>query len=275
MTRILSMIVAFSFVASITATPAYSAQTQIMVGVRNSMHATLVTPDGPGPYPGVLILHTSGGLEDAVIAFANRLAGEGYVCLVPAFMAAYGLSAQSRDEAFTRDGDAIYADLVAALTTLQNNPKVQGSKLAAVGFSAGGYFAIWLALTDKVQGAVGYYGAYSGAGTDKKLTRFEKLASASSAPILILHGADDATVPLIAARRLASILDNVKAPYQIQIYPDAGHLFDRGASQPVTTGFMRGPRGPARGGSSTGDSDANVDAWTRTLDFLRTNISAH
>ncbi len=237
------------------------------------MHATLVTPDGPGPYPGVLILHSSGGLEDADLAFANRLAGEGYVCLVPAFMAAYGLSAQSRFDAFTRDGDAIYADLVAALATLQSNPKVQGAKLAAVGFSAGGYFAVWLALTDKVNGAVGYYGAYSGAGTDKTLTRFERLASASSAPVLILHGADDATVPVAAALRLASILENVKAPYQIQVYPDAGHLFDR-ASPPVI-GFMHGARGPARGGSSSGDSKANVDAWARTLDFLHSYTSAH
>lgn len=254
--------------------PVFAAQTDVTVGVQNRMHATLVTPDGPGPYPGVLILHTSGGLEDADLAYANRLASEGYVCLVPAFMAAYGLSAQSRFDTFTRDGDAIYADLVAALVTLQNNPKVQGSKLAAVGFSAGGYFAVWLALTDKVQAAVGYYGAYSAAGTDKTLARFQHLASASSAPVLILHGADDDTVPVIAARRLASILDNVKAPYQIQVYPDAGHLFDRGISRP-DAGFMRRARGPELGGSSDGDSKANIDAWNRTVDFLRTYVGAH
>ncbi|MGH7717088.1 MAG: dienelactone hydrolase family protein, partial [Vulcanimicrobiaceae bacterium] len=232
MTSIRCLVLAAAVISTIPIGPAVAAQTEIAVGVRNTMHATLVTPDGPGPYPGVLILHTSGGLEDADLAFARRLAAEGYVCIVPAFMAAYGLSAQSRDDAFTRDADAIYTDLVSALGTLQSNPKVQGSKLAAIGFSSGGYFAVWLALTNKVQAGVGYYGAYSGAGTDKALTRFQALASASSAPILILHGADDATVPIRAAQRLASILDKIKAPYQIQVYPDAGHLFDRDGFRP-------------------------------------------
>ncbi|HEY1728223.1 MAG TPA: dienelactone hydrolase family protein [Candidatus Baltobacteraceae bacterium] len=269
-----SVILALAIAVSVAPPPVSAAQTEITVGVRKSMHATLVAPDGPGPYPGVLVLHTSGGLEDADLAFATRLAGEGYVCLVPAFMAAYGLSAQSRDEAFTRDGDAIYADLVSALDTLQNNPKVQGSKIAAIGFSAGGYFAVWLALTNKVQAAVGYYGAYSGAGTDKELTHFERLANASSAPILILHGSDDRTVPVHAALRLASILENVKTPYQIKIYPNAGHLFDRADAARPAGGYMRSGRGPARGGTDAGDSDANIDAWTRTMDFLRTYVSA-
>ena len=146
--RTVLFVLALAVVSSMLARPVSADQTEITVGVRNRMHATLVTPDGPGPYPGVLILHTSGGLEDADLAYANRLAGEGYVCLVPAFMAAYGLSSESRFDAFTRDGDAIYADLVAALAALQSNPKVNGSKLAAIGFSAGGYFAVWLALTD-------------------------------------------------------------------------------------------------------------------------------
>ena len=270
--RRLALILALT--SCIATGPVSAAQTEITVGVHNAMHATLVTPDGPGPYPGVLILHTSGGLEDADIAFAQRLAGEGYVCLVPAFMAAYGLNAQSRDEQFTRDADAIYADLLSALETLQSNPKVGPSKLAAIGFSAGGYFAVWLALTGKVQAAVGYYGAYSGAGTDKRQTRFENAASASSSPILILHGADDATVPVVAARRLASILENAKAPYKIQIYPRAGHLFDRGGF-PHTAGGPRGNmHGHAVSGDQSGDLDATVDAWTRTLDFLHAYVSA-
>lgn len=248
--------------------PALGAQSEITVGVRNNMRATLVTPDGPGPYPGVLILHTSGGLEEADLAFAKALANEGYVCMLPAFMAAYGLTAASREETFTRDATSIYADLVGALGVLQHNPKIQGSKLAAIGFSNGGYFAVWLALTNKVQAAVGYYGAYSGAGTDKAQTRFAKIATASSAPILILHGANDSTVPVQAARRLASILESAHAPYEIQVYRDTGHLFDRGGFSPTAT-FRRNPRQSASSGSDTGDSAADTDAWARTLHFLQ------
>jgi Dienelactone hydrolase family len=65
------------------AVPSSAAETAIKVGVHNTMQATLITPAGLGPYPGVLVLHTSGGLEPADLEFARQLAREGYVCLVP------------------------------------------------------------------------------------------------------------------------------------------------------------------------------------------------
>jgi len=33
----------------------------VMVGVKKSMEATLFTPAGPGPFPSVVVLHTSQG----------------------------------------------------------------------------------------------------------------------------------------------------------------------------------------------------------------------
>jgi carboxymethylenebutenolidase len=264
-----ALVLILAIASSFAVRPALGAQSEIIVGVRHNMHATLITPDGPGPFPGVLILHTSGGLEDADLAYAKLLANEGYVCLVPAFMAAYGLSAQTRQETFTGDATPIYADLVSALDILQNNPKVQGSKLAAIGFSNGGYFAVWLALTNKVQAGVGYYGAYSGAGTDIKETRFAQVATASSAPILILHGANDSTVPVEATRRLAGILENAHAPYEIQVYPDTGHLFDRGGFNPKAG---KSSRLAVPNAADTGDLAADGDAWTRTLHFLQTYL---
>jgi carboxymethylenebutenolidase len=264
-----SLVAIFVVVAtSLAAAPSFAAQSEITVGVHGNMRAILVTPDGPGPYPGVLVLHTSGGLEEADIAFAKALADVGYVCIVPAFMAAYSLTAATRQETFTRDAGPIYDDLVNALGVLQSNPKVQGSKLAAIGFSNGGYFAVWLALTSKVQAGVGYYGAYTGAGTDIAESRLAKAAAASSSPVLILHGANDTTVPPGAARRLAGALDGAQVPYEIHIYPDTGHVFDRGGFVPGAA-FKNNPRLSGLAGSDSGDAAAESDAWTRTLDFLQ------
>ena len=232
------------------ASGAGAASTSLTVGVRHNMNATLITPDGPGPYPGVLILHTSGGLEPADLAYAQRLAQAGYVCLVPAFMAAYGISAQDRRVTFTTDAQPIYADFVDALAQLRQQPQVAGSKLGAVGFSNGGYFAAWLAATGAVQAAVSYYGALSGGGTDTQLQRFQQVFTAGSSPLLILHGTADATVPVEAARRLAGILNAVHAPYAIQLYPGAGHRFERDLA-------------------SGADRAAADDAWQRTLVFLK------
>jgi len=148
-----------------------------------------------------------------------------------------------------RDAGPIYADLVDAVTVLQHTGGVNGAKIGAVGFSNGGYFALWLAATTKVQARVSYYGALSGAGTDKSLARFAQVFTASSSPVLILHGTADDTLPVAAAQRLASILDATGSPYQIQIYEAAGHRFERDLA-------------------SAADQSAATDAWQRTLSFL-------
>lgn len=186
---------------------------------------------------------------------------------------AVGVHGNMRAETFSSDGDAIYADFVQAIGVLRSDPKVQGGNIGAVGFSNGGYFAVWLALTAKVQAAVSYYGAYTGAGGDLSETRFRRLASATASPILILHGLDDQTVPVAAARRLTGILSGAHAPYEMQRYPDAGHAFDRGGLLPPIVGAHAREFRVAEPGNDPGNKAASVDAWARTLAFLQKCLS--
>src|SRR6185312_13699609 len=176
------------------------------------------TPDGPGPYPGILLLHTSAGLKGADIAYAKQLVSQNYVVLVPAFMAAYGITGRTRQATFTTFADPIYGDFVAALDMMAHQPKVAGRKLGAIGFSNGGYFALWLAATNKVAAGVAYYGALTGAATDRGLSRFRAVFIKGSAPVLILHGTSDNTVPAWAAENLAAIVKAAGSPYQVQMY---------------------------------------------------------
>jgi carboxymethylenebutenolidase len=233
--------------------PALADEATVQVGVQHKMRALLMRPDGPGPYPAILVLHTSGGLQDGDTDFARRLVPQGYVALVPAFMEAYGLTSRTRSETFTVDADPIYADLVSALDQLAQNDKVKGSRLGAVGFSNGGYFAMWLAAAGKVQAAIGYYGAYSGAGTDRSLGRFRQVFNKASAPVLILHGNSDGTVPVQLAQNLATIVSAAQAPVQMQIYSSVDHRFDREPGSPAAAA-------------------AAADSWTRSLDFLAKNL---
>src|ERR1700735_4895245 len=46
-------------------------------------HGSLHVPDGAGPWPGVLVFPDAGGLRDTFRAMGDRLAGLGYVALVP------------------------------------------------------------------------------------------------------------------------------------------------------------------------------------------------
>jgi carboxymethylenebutenolidase len=240
--------VAAAAMLTVTRVPSIAASTSLSVGVKQNMEATLFAPDGAGPYPGVLVLHADGAVRPADLSFASRLADQGFVCLVPAFMKAYGLTNQTRQTAFTADAEPIYADLVSALGMLQHLDKVRGSKVGVVGFAGGGYFAMWLAATSKVEAAVAYYGDFAGAHMDKSLARFRALFTSSSAPVLILHGTGDLTAPADVAQQLASILQAVHAPHDIELYPGADHEFDRSAS--------------------AADFSAANFAWERTVAFL-------
>lgn len=135
---------------------------------------------------------------------------------------------------------------------MRTTPKVDGKHLGAVGFSNGGYFALWLAATNQIQAGVSYYGAVTGGGTDPGLDRFRQTFTTHSAPVLILHGTNDLTVPFEKAAALNSFLTSIGAPHEFHLYDGADHRFER------TYG------------------DANIaaagDAWARTLAFLNANL---
>jgi dienelactone hydrolase len=229
----------------------------IQVGAKKKMAAHLILPEGQGPFPAVLVLHTSSGLRPKDLDYAKRLAGEGYVCLVPAFMEAYGITNQTRQATFTTYGDEIFADLVDAVELLKKRPEVAQEKIGAVGFSNGGYWAMLLAARAKIRAGVSYYGAFTAAGADRSLKRFQQVFTKESSPVLILHGSRDTTVHADSVQRLFSILDEKKSPYDGKIYSGAGHSYDRAGD----------------GIDAKADADAAADSWTRTLAFFRQHLS--
>src|SRR5262245_13535721 len=224
---------------------------KIQTGVNQKMEATLYMPAGAGPFPAVLVLHTSSGLRPSDHGYASRLADQGYVCLVPDFFTPYDLSDSNRRLTFTTHGKAIYADFVAARDMLKKMKEVQADRIGAVGFSNGGYWALLLAARGDIQAGVGYYGAVTGAGTDNSLSTFRAAFSSSSSPVLVLHGARDDTVLPRYAEHLKSILVEAKAPFEYQMYESAGHSFERGKNP---------------------DPGAADDAWQRSLRFFDTTL---
>jgi carboxymethylenebutenolidase len=223
---------------------------QLKTGARQAMEATLYKPAGAGPFPAVLILHTSSGLRPPDHAYASKLADEGYICLVPDFFKAYGLGQGNRQQTFTTHAQGIYADFIAAIDMLKKMQGAQADRIGAVGFSNGGYWALLLAANGQIQAGVSYYGAVTGAGTDKSLRVFQTAFTDKSSPVLVLHGARDTTVDPQYAEFLVSMLKKANVPHEFRLYPSAEHSFERGNL----------------------DSEAAADGWERTLRFLNATL---
>ncbi len=227
---------------------------QVKVGVRKNMEATLYTPNGAGPFPTVLQMHTSGGWQEADRGYCANLAREGYICISPAFLKAHAITnAELRRKSFTSEAKPIYDDFVEIIGELNALPEARPGAVGAVGFSNGGFFAALLAATRRVKAGVAYYGAFDGAHTHPDLDVFSKWWTRDSAPMLVLAGESDTTIGKAPPARLEQIMKSVGAPYEIKWYPGTGHDFDRSG--------MTGPNNAA----------SAADAWRRTLAFLRAN----
>src|SRR5271165_6840770 len=92
-------------------------------------------PDGPGPYPGVVVIHEAYGLDDATHRAAERLADAGYAALAVDLFGSgnravcmtrllAGLQLRPLDNPGIRD-------LRAALTALAARPEVDPERLGA------------------------------------------------------------------------------------------------------------------------------------------------
>ena len=50
-------------------------------GQGRTLKAYFAAPDGPGPFPGVLVIHEAFGLNDNIRDITRRFAGQGYAAL--------------------------------------------------------------------------------------------------------------------------------------------------------------------------------------------------
>lgn len=229
------------------------------LGAGKRMKAELILPDGKGPFPAVLVLHTSGNMEGADIIFAKKLSREGFACLVPYYFDAYDISYNGRKQAFGKYAEPILEDFISEIEFLRSDGRVKASKVGAVGFSMGGYWSLVLAAKGEVQAGVSYYGAMTGTGRNMRFP-LEKMFTKASLPVLILHGALDDTIPVASAEEVVKAVEQSHTPYEVRIYDGAEHRFDRNTKMHRQQS-MRGP-------GDTFDVEVTKDSWNRTLNFF-------
>ena len=220
------------------------------------IYSPLQMPKG-ARLPAILIMH-GGGFNDGdkarprEINFCTNLVSQGYVCM----SINYRLRKKAGDVTWPQ---SVY-DAKAAVRWLRKNCvclQIDPDRIGAMGGSAGGNLAAMLALTQPKDGfdlkepygefssavicGVDFYGAVKLMDYhDMKMfnqTRAEApelyvkaspvtYAHKNAAPLLIVHGTADATVPQSQSEALADALEKAGAAHDLVIIPGAAHTFN-------------------------------------------------
>jgi carboxymethylenebutenolidase len=118
--------------------------------------------------PGVIVLHPWWGLNDDVIAYADRLAAEGFAVVAPDMMGGKVASTVEEAERLVGEVEGEGADPAVdaiALAAVDDLAARLGptSRIGVLGFSFGAAYAILLpAERDRLVATVLYYGVYTG-----------------------------------------------------------------------------------------------------------------
>jgi len=142
-------------------------------GAVTEMTTYLARPAGSGPWPAVLLGFEMFGVTGYLRRVAERLAGAGYVAMVPDFYHRYSSSdspvqlsadAEGRSRGLELVGDLrrerVLADVQAALQHLAARQDTRGTA-AMVGLSAGGHIAYYAATQVPLAALVVFYPGWS------------------------------------------------------------------------------------------------------------------
>jgi carboxymethylenebutenolidase len=216
--------------------------------------AVVASPDGSGPWPGVVIVHdmvsaTSGGLPGII----DRVAAAGHVVIAPNLYSRGGpLRCVTRvvTELRRLRGRA-FDDVRAARDRLTADPRCNG-RVGILGFCMGGGFALVMA-TDGFDAAAPFYPSFPA-------DRYDEILD-GACPVVASFGSRDPVLPG-AGPCLETGLTHRGVAHDVKIYDGTGHSF----ANPY-------PAAPLLRILGFGyDQDSADDAWGRVFTFFNEHL---
>ena len=192
----------------------------------------LFKPAGDGPFPALVLMHPCAGLPASFKSgetggsWAERLLSWAYVVLVVDSFTTRGLAEACGGQGAPQR----IADAHGALLFLARQPFVDPNRIAAIGFSQGGHFAMSAVEQREVE--------LFEEQDDRKfkaVVAFYPLCLAGggmTAPTLILIGDLDEWTPAAACRNMLARRSGKGSPVTLIAYPGAHHSFDVPVLQP-------------------------------------------
>ena len=199
-------------------------------GVLYELTGVILAPNGPGPFPAVVLSHGSGGNARFIANEVGRtMVAWGFVCIAVDYTHAVdvprGAPGNSSETGASR-ANVLRAHMTREL--LRRIPYVDNGRVAAHGHSLGAYLQVaWLGNFPRdVQAA-----SHTGGGVRPPQSRIAPAPTVDQAaritiPYQLHHGSSDEVVPISWDERLASVLKERGVETALYIY-DGGHLAPR------------------------------------------------
>lgn len=199
------------------------------------IHTYFARPLGPGPFPGIVLVHHMPGWDEFYREMARRFANHGYSVLVPDLYCRFGhgspddVTAKMRAEGGVSD-DSLVGDLAAAMRVLRSLPTSNG-KVGILGTCSGGRNAYLTA--GRTPGGFDVVGNLWGGRVvvaKEELTPQAPVAPLDytkdlTAPVLGLFGDEDQNPTPDQVNQLEAELKKHGKTYEFHRYPGAGHGF--------------------------------------------------
>lgn len=206
---------------------------------------TLALPDGPGPWPGVVMYPDAGGSRPAIRDMAQRLADLGYAVLVPdVYYRAGSWAPFDMKTAFGDEGErnrlfmlmksvtaeVMVADARAFFDYLESRPEVRGDRFGTTGYCMGGRTSLIVAgrVPERVAAAMSFHGGGL-AAEDPDSPHL--LADRIRAAVYVGGAENDASYTLEDSERLDRALIDAGVEHVMEWY-QAAHGFAVGDNAP-------------------------------------------
>ena len=181
---------------------------------------------------------------------AQRLAGSGIAVLRLNPRGSQGYGSDHAIGILADWGGADYADLTSLVDAAVSSPGVDGARLAVIGESYGGYLALWSATRSDRFGAVvaenavadltaigrgpngaSFWHPEMGGSPDEIPALYQERSPIThvddiTAPVLLIHGEDDDTVPIGQSHELRRRLEGLGKEVTFHLVPHEGHFMN-------------------------------------------------
>lgn len=190
-------------------------------------------PEGAGPFPALVLLHTCGGLQEHVTVAAQDALRRGYVVFVLDSFSQRGVDMVCLGP----KGDVFFSrglrDALMAAENLRKLPFVDRTRVAMVGFSWGGGVGL-LASSTAARRAAGWFDPFDAVVSfyppchayPKGRPPYSLVSSDLTVPLLVLLGGKDNETPPHECISGFEPAQRSGAPVQWHLYSDATHCWD-------------------------------------------------